>query len=63
MKYGYNSGGRWSVSDGKKPSREFAVWHSLMGRCYNPKHKAYPNYGGKGITVCEEWHDFQVFAQ
>jgi hypothetical protein len=28
---------------------------SIITRCYNPKHKCYKNYGGKGITVCEEW--------
>lgn len=27
-----------------------------MGRCYNPNNKAYKNYGGRGITVCERWH-------
>lgn len=26
-------------------------------RCIDPKHKAYPNYGGRGITVCDRWMD------
>ena len=26
-----------------------------MERCYNPRAISYPNYGGRGITVCEEW--------
>lgn len=34
----------------------FAVWNSMMNRCYSPKSKAYPRYGGRGIYVCEEWH-------
>ena len=27
----------------------------MMERCYNPKTASYPNYGGRGITVCDEW--------
>jgi hypothetical protein len=40
---------------------EYAVWRSMLARCNNPRHKAYPNYGGRGITVCKEWGDFEVF--
>ena len=40
----------------------YNVWNSMKSRCYNPSVKSYPNYGGRGITVCEEWrHDFQAF--
>lgn len=31
------------------------VWNSMIQRCTNPKHKAYKDYGGRGITICEEW--------
>lgn len=62
MKYGYNSGGVWPVSVGRRPTREYSRWSTIMARCYNPKHKAYHSYGGRGVTVCEEWHDFQIFA-
>lgn len=38
------------------------VWTSMKQRCFNPNHKAYKNYGGRGITVCEEWNrSFQAF--
>jgi hypothetical protein len=34
----------------------------MKQRCYNNKTPAYKNYGGRGITVCEEWrNDFQAF--
>jgi hypothetical protein len=33
----------------------FAVWRSMKARCTNPKHRAWPNYGGRGITVCDTW--------
>lgn len=38
----------------------------MIQRCYNPKHTAYKRYGGRGITVCEEWRNsflnFQEWA-
>lgn len=33
----------------------FGVWHSMKERCESPTHKAYKNYGARGITVCERW--------
>lgn len=32
-------------------------WRNMMNRCYNPECPAYRNYGGRGIKVCDEWHD------
>lgn len=29
----------------------------MRGRCLNPKASNYPNYGGRGITVCDRWLD------
>lgn len=31
------------------------VWYSMIRRCTNPKDKAWPGYGGRGITVCIRW--------
>ena len=33
----------------------FNVLHCMHERCENVRHKQYKNYGGKGITVCDEW--------
>jgi len=33
----------------------------MRQRCYNPNRWGYSNYGGRGITVCERWHDFLNF--
>ena len=41
-----------------KPHRKESIYTIYMGmkqRCYNPKHKAYQNYGGRGIAMCAEW--------
>lgn len=39
------------------------VWADMIGRCTNPKHKAFKNYGGRGISVCERWRYFKPFAE
>jgi hypothetical protein len=32
-------------------------WHHMVDRCHNPKCKAHPWYGARGITVCDEWRN------
>jgi len=48
-----------------KPVREtpeYKVWLGMKYRCLNPKAPNYVNYGGRGITVCQEWiESFQAF--
>lgn len=43
-------------------SRLYQIWHSMIQRCCNPNDKAYKHYGGRGITVCEEWKDSKNFV-
>lgn len=38
------------------------VWKNMHDRCYKPQRSNYKFYGGKGIKVCERWHDFQNFV-
>ena len=38
-----------------------SVWNKLFQRCYNPNSKDYPNYGARGIKVCDEWKTFWKF--
>lgn len=41
---------------------EYNAWSSMKGRCHNPRDKGYPNYGGRGIEVCESWRNsYQAF--
>jgi len=46
---------------GASRTPEYAVWRSMLSRCYSETHRAYKNYGGRGILVCEEWKTFQQF--
>lgn len=44
-------------------TRIYNIWSSMKDRCFNKKHDAYKNYGGRGITVCPEWMEFQPFYE
>lgn len=37
-------------------------WRHMMSRCHDERDEAYPDYGGRGISVCAEWHDPAVFS-
>lgn len=41
--------------------REYAAWRGMKSRCCNIKDRNYPNYGGRGIKVCDRW--FNNFPQ
>lgn len=49
---------------GGKPTRLYKVWDGMKARCYNPRKTYYPIYGGRGITVCDEWrYSFEAFRK
>ena len=48
-------------ADAYHRQRLYGVWNGMMQRCFYEKHKEYPSYGGRGITVCDEWKDYAVF--
>ena len=46
---------------GKNRHPLYTTWNNLIQRCSNPSHPVYKYYGGRGIKVCERWHDFADF--
>ena len=48
---------------GRNRSAEYSSWVSMRRRCEDPKHHAYPHYGGRGIVVCERWQRFELFLE
>lgn len=36
-------------------TRFYNIYQHMKMRCYNENCKSYPNYGGRGITICDEW--------
>jgi hypothetical protein len=51
-----------TATHGETNTRLYNIWTNMKQRCYNVKHKAYPNYGSRGITVCNEWlHNYIAF--
>ena len=47
---------------GWKKLPEYGIWAGIKNRCYNKKVRGYPLYGGRGITMCDEWKDsFEAF--
>lgn len=44
-------------------SRIYNIWTLMKQRCNNPDVAGYKNYGGRGITYCEEWEHFESFYE
>lgn len=43
--------------------RLYGVYKAMLDRCYDSKNPMYKHYGGKGVTVCDEWkNDYDAFA-
>ena len=49
------------ATERQKNKEIYWAWKAMKQRCLNPKCHAYKNYGGRGITVCEEWMTFEPF--
>ena len=52
-----------SSCKGLSSERLHGVWKAMMHRCYDKKNNRYYIYGGRGISVCDEWHDYMTFRE
>lgn len=50
-----------NIKHGMTGTKLYGVWNTMINRCENPNTKSYCDYGAKGISVCEEWHDAKNF--
>lgn len=51
-----------STKHGQWHTHLYKIYYGMKGRCYNPTDSAYHYYGGRGITICDEWlNDFMNF--
>lgn len=50
-------GNKSHLSHGGRYTKEYGIWRGMKNRCYNTSGQDYSNYGGRGITVCDEWKD------
>lgn len=58
---GYVGDGRHKTSKNSKDTKQYSAWRHMIGRCYDEAtQNKHPTY--KGCTVCDEWHNFQLFA-
>jgi hypothetical protein len=48
--------------NGVSPNPAYANWQNMKRRCNNPKDPKYPDYGGRGIRVCDRWQGKNGFA-
>lgn len=49
------------VKHGMNKTSEWYAWGNMRQRCENPNSLQYQWYGGRGIKVCQRWHDFNLF--
>ncbi len=54
--------GHGYVKHRARNTRTYQSWQQMKGRTTNPRHHAWPSYGGRGIAVCDRWRDsFEAF--
>ena len=46
---------------GRSATRAYKAWYAMLHRCTIAANPWYARYGGRGITVCDKWRDFEAF--
>lgn len=55
--------GKPNITHGLSKHRLYGIWNMMIQRCSNKSNKFYKDYGGRGITVCNRWHDVRNFIE
>jgi hypothetical protein len=54
--------GEYNATHRATGTRTYRIWQGMKSRCTNPRVPCWPNYGGRGIKVCQQWMDsFEMF--
>lgn len=53
--------GERARTHGMSKTSEYQTWNRMWSRCTNPVVDRYPQYGGRGISVCKDWESFENF--
>ncbi len=52
-----------STKHGGYKERLYSVWKDMRNRCHSCNDESFSLYGGRGITICEEWNDYSNFRK
>lgn len=58
--FGFIGDGEYKTSNKGKNNDAYLAWQRMIGRCYDPNNIRSKNYAD--CTVCDEWSNFQTFA-
>ena len=53
----------WSKTHGMTNTRIFKKWQAIFNRINSKRSNGYMNYGGRGITFCDRWKQFENFYE
>ena len=48
---------------GMSRTRIYNIWSTMKQRCTNPHHCKYKNYGGRGVSIADDWNSFSAFYE
>ncbi len=49
------------TTHGESKTRLYRIWCHIRNRCFCKSSSAYPDYGGRGVSICEEWSKYESF--
>jgi hypothetical protein len=61
LRHESNPSNRRGRTHGMSTTPAYQSWSGMRDRCLNKDNRAYPRYGGRGITICDRWSSFQNF--